>query len=71
MTLGKYLKILDPNKAHGHDMMSIPILKMCKDFINKLLRLIFRASFRASLYARKNPMLCLFIKNDKHSIIQQ
>ena len=40
----KKFKGLDPNEAHGHDMMGIPILKICKAFINKLLRLIFRAS---------------------------
>ena len=38
------IKYLDPNKAHGHDMMSIRMLKICGDFIYKPLRLIFRAS---------------------------
>ena len=52
----KIVKDLDPNKAHGHDMMSLRILKMCVDSICKLLRLIF------SFYARKIPTLCQFIK---------
>ena len=42
--IGKIIKSLDPNKAHGHDMMSIPMLKICGDSIYKPLHLIFSAS---------------------------
>ena len=42
--IGKIIKCLDPNKAHGHDMMSMRMLKICGDSIYKPLRLIFRAS---------------------------
>ena len=41
---GKMIKSLDPNKAHGHDVMSIRMLKICRDSIYKPLHLIFRAS---------------------------
>ena len=38
------IKGLDPNKAHGHNMMSIRMLKVCGDSIYKTLHLIFTAS---------------------------
>ena len=37
------IKKLDPNKAHGHDMVSIRMLKMCGNSIYKPLQLIFRS----------------------------
>ena len=40
----KMIKCLDPNKAHGHDMMSIRMLKIFRDSIYRHFRLIFRAS---------------------------
>ena len=33
--IGKIIKYLDRNKAHGHDMMSIGMLKICGDSIYK------------------------------------
>ena len=33
--IGKVISALDPNKAHGHDMISICMLKMC---LKKLLK---------------------------------
>ena len=41
--IGRIINSLDPNKPHGHDMMSIRMLKICGDSINKLLGLIFKA----------------------------
>ena len=35
---------LDPNKAYGHDTISICILKICGEFIHEPLEYIFRAS---------------------------
>ena len=35
------IKNLDPNKAHGHDMISMHMLKLCGKSICKLLDLIF------------------------------
>ena len=40
--IAKIIKNLDANKAHGHDMISIPMLKMCGESILKLLELIFK-----------------------------
>ena len=37
------IQTLDPNKAHGHNMISIRILKICGNSIYKPLQLIFRS----------------------------
>ena len=34
---------LDPNKAHGHDMISIRIVKICGESILKPLEIIFKS----------------------------
>ena len=39
----KIIVNLNPNKAHGHDMKSIGILKICGKFISKLLGIIFQS----------------------------
>ena len=39
----KIIKNLDPNKAHGHDMISIRMIKICDTSICKPLELIFRS----------------------------
>ena len=39
--IGKVISGLDPNKAHGHDMISIRMLKMCGESIHKPLEYIF------------------------------
>ena len=61
---GKIIKGLDPNKAHGHDMISIRILKLCGGSIYKPLRLIFRACLDQGTFpcVGKKPTLSLFIK---------
>ena len=38
--IAKIIDNLDPNKAHGHDMISIRMFKLCSDSINKPLQLI-------------------------------
>ena len=40
--IGDIIKKLDPNKAHGHDMISIRMLKLCEDSIWKPLEIIFK-----------------------------
>ena len=37
---------LDPNKAHGYDMMSIRMLKICNESICKPLELIFQSCIK-------------------------
>ena len=38
----KIISRLDPNKAHGHDMLSIRMIKLCGNSICKLLSIIFK-----------------------------
>ena len=40
--IAKIIHNLDPNKAHGHDMISIHMLKICGNSIYKPIQLIFR-----------------------------
>ena len=39
--IGETIKVLDTNKAHGHDMINIRLLNICKDSIYKPLCLNF------------------------------
>ena len=41
--IAKIIHNFDPNKAHGHDMISIRMLKICGNSIYKPLQLIFRS----------------------------
>ena len=38
----KFIKVLDPNKAPGHDVMSIRMIKLCATSISKPLHILFR-----------------------------
>ena len=38
----KIISRLDPNKAHGHDMLSIRMIKLCRNSICKPLSIIFK-----------------------------
>ena len=44
------MKNLDPNKAHGHDMISIRIIKLCGISICKALEIIFQNCLRSSKF---------------------
>ena len=48
--IGRIISSLDPNKGLDHDMMSIRMLKICDDSINKPLRLIFRACLEHGMF---------------------
>ena len=48
--IGRIISCLDPNKAHGNDMMSISMLKICGDSINEPLGLIFRACLEHEIF---------------------
>ena len=41
--IAKIIQKLDPNKAHGHDMISIRVLKLCGNSAYKPLQLIFES----------------------------
>ena len=62
--IGKLARGLNPNKAHGHDMMSIRMPKICGDSIYKPLWLIFKACLDHGFFPQngKKPSLFLFIK---------
>ena len=44
------IKQLYPNKAHGHDNISIRIMKLCQDSINKPLETILRKCFHERIF---------------------
>ena len=41
--IAKIIQKLDTNNARGHDMISTRVLKVCGNYIYKLLQLIFRS----------------------------
>ena len=41
--IARIIRDLDPNKAHGHDMISIRMLKICGETISKPLEIIFKS----------------------------
>ena len=41
--IARIIRDLDPNKAHGHDMISIRMLKICGESISKPLEIIFKS----------------------------
>ena len=49
--IGKIIKALDPNKAHGHDMISITMLKLYGGSIYKPLQLVFNACVDQGTFA--------------------
>ena len=46
----KIIKNLDPNKAHGHDMISIRMIKLCGISICKPLEIIFLNCLRSGKF---------------------
>ena len=49
----KIIKSLDPNKAHGHDMITIRMIKICDASICKPLELIFRSCLENVKFSTK------------------
>ena len=59
---------LDPNKAYGHDTISICILKICGESIHKPLQCIFRASLYDEFFPsewKKVGVVPIHKKDDK------
>ena len=58
---------LDPNKAHGHDILSIRLLKLCGKSICKLLDLIFQSCIkqRVSYRMKKANVVPVHKKSDR------
>ena len=51
--IAKIIKNLNPNKAHGFDMISIRMLKICGDSILKPLELIFKSCIESGKFPIK------------------
>ena len=67
----KIIKNLDPNKAHGHDMISIRMIKLCGIFICKPLKIIFQNCLRSGKFPskwKKANVVPTFKKGDKQCI---
>ena len=47
----KLIKAVDVNKAHGHDGISVKMIKICADSIAHPLTLIFQKSLVAGIFA--------------------
>ena len=64
----KVIQILDPNKAHGHDNISIRMLKVCGSSIYKPLELIFNQCLETSAFSsewKKSNIVPIHKKGDK------
>ena len=62
---------LDPNKAHGHDEISIRMLKICGDSICRPLNIIFKTCLRASKFPlewKKVNIVPIHNKGDKQTV---
>ena len=55
--IGNIIKKLDPNKAHGHDMISIRTLKLCGDSIWKPLEIIFKNCLKEGIFPNEYKMV--------------
>ena len=51
--IGDIIKKLDPKKAHGHDMISIHMLKLCGNSIWKSLEIIFKNCLKKVKFPNK------------------
>ena len=49
--IGKIIRNLDSNKAHGHDNLSIPMLKTCSDSICVPLEMIFKQALLTGVFS--------------------
>ena len=67
----KIIKNLNPNKAHGHDMISIRMIKLCGISICKPLEIIFQNCLRSGKFPsewKKANVVPTFKKGDKQCI---
>ena len=67
----KIIRALNINKAHGHDNISIRMIKICEKSSIKPLMLIFKKSIRSSYYPdiwKKSNIIPVHKKNDKRLV---
>ena len=64
------MKNFDPNKAHGHDMISIRILKLWRDPVLPSLERIFKSCLKSDTFSsewKKANAVLIHKKGDKKS----
>ena len=67
----KIIRNLDPNKAHGHDMISIRMIKICDTSICRPLKLIFQACLESGKFPnewKKANVVPVHKKGDKQML---
>ena len=67
----KIIKNLDPKKSHGHDMLSIRMLKLFGESIYKPLNLIFKSCLKTGQFPsewKKANVVPVFKKGDKQLV---
>ena len=69
--IAKIIQNLDPNKAHGHDNISIRMFKICGSSINKPLEMIFKQSIETGFFSsewKKANIVPIHKKGDKKTL---
>ena len=69
--IAKIIQNLDPNKAHGHDNISIRILKICGSSIYKPLEMIFKQCIETGFFSsewKKANIVPIHKKGDKQTL---
>ena len=70
--ISKIINNLDPNKAHGHDMLSIRMIKLCGNSIWKPLSIIFNDCLKEGNFPSNLEifplMLYLFTRKETNSV---
>ena len=69
--IGKIIRSLNPNKSHGHDNLSICMLKLCGDAICEPLLLIFNQALLSGSFPcdwKKANIVPLHKKGDKQTL---
>ena len=67
----KIIQNLNPNKAHGHDKISIRMLKLCDDSLCRPLELIFKDCLTNGIFPsdwKKGSIVPVHKKNDKQCL---
>ena len=65
------IKALDPNKAHGHDKISVRMLKICGDSLCKPLEMIFKDCLTQGTFPtewKKANVVPIYKKGDKQCV---
>ena len=69
--ISNVIRKLDPNKAHGHDQISIRMLKICDKAISKPLHLVFSSCMDSGMFPTKWKManvVPVYKKDDKQNV---